>query len=374
MDYGADPRGKLDSTSAIQNACNKNKHVYMPAGIYRISSLVIAGSVTLQGSGNNTTIIKTTELTGNVLTFKGDGWRVTDVKFDAVANRTGGAFIYSSSDYASIQNVSFNRQYIGIDLDGSWTVDIQNIIAFDGTPDDEAPGGAVIRLGKNAYTGPVHIRGLSAKPSDATRQPSSGITMGWVDVVSISDALIIWHKKNIVISPTGNQFAALIEVTNSCFDTAENGMYVKPTNGARVLRCGFTNTWFGAHQSGDGMIIDGSEGSITGLQFNNCMFMHNRGNGISIFGEKTNGVYFSNCFSSANLGNGLDVRQKSKNVVWLGGAIGASHEGSGNAMYGYYVEPDCTGNIMCALLTGNSLGVTNDSTNAFRTLGNTLEE
>ncbi len=371
LDFGADPTGKRDSTDAIQNACRKNRHVYFPAGIYLVTSLSFGGSITLQGSGNNTTVIKTTELTGNVFTFRGDGWHVADMKFDAVHNRTDGAYIFSTSNYASIRNVSFDRHYIGIDLDGSWTVDIENVIAFDGTPESEAIGGAMIRLGNNAYTGPIHIRGLSAKTSDATRQPSSCITMGWVDVVSISDALIIWHKKNIIISPDRNQFAALIEVTNSCFDTAKNGIYVKPTNGARVLRCGFANTWFGAHQEGEGMVIDGTEGSVTGLQFTNCMFMFNRGNGVSIFGENVNGIYFSNCFSSANVGNGLDIRQQAKNIKWLGGGIGASHEGNGNTKYGYFVEPGCTGSIMCTDLTGNGMGVTNDVMDSFTTLGNT---
>ena len=369
--YGADPTGKQDSTEAISLACKKNKHVYLPAGVYKISKLSIFGSVTMEGSGSNTTTIKTTELTGNVINFKGDGWHVKDLKFDAVANRTGGAYIYSAADYASIENVAFNRHYIGIDLDGCWSVDVQNIIAFDGTPHEAAPGGALIRLGYNAYTGPVNIRGLCAKPSSSTLQPTSCIFMGWVDVVSISDALIIWHKQNVVIAPQNNQFAALVEMTNCCFDTAESGMVIRPQGGARVLRCGFANTWFGAHQSGDGAVIDGSDGAVTGLQFTNCMFLHNRGNGVSVAGEGVDGIFFSNCFSAANTENGLLVADQARNVIWSGGAIGACQGSGGNALFGFDVDKDCSGSVINTLLTGNGSGPVYNRSSSFLENGNT---
>lgn len=374
LDYGADPTGKQDSTEAISQACKKNKQVYLPAGIYKVSKLSISGSVTLQGSGSNTTTIKTTNLAGNVLTFKDDGWHLKDLKFDAVANRTDGAYVYSSADYASIENVSFNRHYIGIDLDGCCSVTVQNITAFDGTPDATAPGGALIRMGKNMYTGSINICGLYAKPSSGTLQPSSCIIMGWVDVVFISDATIIWHKRDIVIAPQNHQFAALVEMTNCCFDTSENGIFIQPTGGARVLRCGFVNTWFGAHQTGDGAVIDGSDGEVTGLQFTNCLFMHNNGNGVAISGSQVDGIFFSNCFSAANTGNGLMVTQDARNVVWSGGAIGACQGSGGNGLSGYAVEEGCSGSVINAILTGNTLGMADDPAEAFKTSGNSEDD
>ena len=197
--------------------------MFLLVGVYRISMLSIFGSAMLQGSGNNVTVLRTTNLTVNVITFKSDGWHLRDLQLDAIEERTSGAFVYSAASYASVTNVSVAHQYIGFDLDGSWHVELQNIYAYDGTPHETALGGAVIRLGNRRYTGPINIRGLTAKPTSGNRQPSSGITMENVDVVSISNALTIWHKHNIVISPSGLQFAALTEISNSCFDTSETG-------------------------------------------------------------------------------------------------------------------------------------------------------
>lgn len=372
LDYGADPTGHEDSTEAVKEACQKNKEVYFPQGIYLIDQISISGSVTLRGAGDNATILKTSNLTDNVLVFKDNGWHVKDMKFDAVADRTSGAYIFSGADYASVESVAFTRQYIGIDLDGSWSVNLSNITAFDGTPHEVAEGGAIIRLGNNAYTGPINIRGLTAKPSAATLQPSSGIYMGYVDVVSISDALIIWHKKDVVVAPENRQFAALIEITNSCFDTAENGIYIEPTGGARVLRCGVTNTWFGAHSS-DSVVIDGADGVVTGLQFNNCMFLANGGNGVAVNGQGVDGLYFTNSFSGGNQGSGLVLSGGAKNVVWNGGVIGACHELSGNVQYGYQVEEGCSGSIYLTNLKGNSAGACDDRSSAMDVFGNILE-
>lgn len=369
VSYGADPTGTADSTAALQKACNENRHVYLPTGTYRVTALNMQESVTLQGAGNHNTVILSSVPTGNVITFSADGWNLRDLAFDSIGDRTDGAYVFSDANYASIANITVSRQYIGIDLDGCWTADLQNIIAYDGTPEEIAAGGAVIRLGNTQYTGPVHIRGLSAKTSSAERQPTSCITMGWVDVVSLSDVLIIWHRKELLITPKKKQFAALIEVTNCCFDTAENGMYICPQSGARVLRCGFANTWFGAHQTGGGIVVDGSDGAVTGLQFTNCMFLHNHGNGVSVFGSGSDGLYFSNCFSSANTGSGLFTADGAANIIWSGGVLGACHEGGGNMEYGYTTQPSCSGRILHASLKGNHLGTADDRTGAFETFG-----
>ena len=355
LDYGADATGSTDSTEAIQAAVNENRLVYFPAGTYRFERLRVTASVTLQGAGDNATILKTSNLTDNVITLTADGWHVRDMKFDATANRTGGAYLFSTANYASVENVAFTRQYIGIDLDGSWSVNLTNLSAFDGTPHEAAPGGASSRLGNNAYTGPVNIRGLTAKPSSATLQPTSGIHLGYVDVVSISDALIIWHRKDVVVAPKTRQFAALVEITNSCFDTALHGVSIEPTGGGRVLRCGVSNTWFGAH-SADALTVDGADGTVTGLQFSNCMFLANAGNGVAVRGQGVDGLYFSNCFSGGNQGCGLTAADGAQEIVWDGGVLGACHELAGNVQYGYSVAEGCGVTLDGTDLEGNNLG------------------
>lgn len=372
LDYGADSTGHNDCTEAIKMALKDSRFLYFPKGTYLIDKLSISGSVTLQGAGNNSTILKTSDLTGNVLNFKDDGWHVKDMKFSATEYRTAGAYIFSGSSDASIENVSIENHYIGFDLDGAINVNITNTTARKATPEAHAAGGAAIRLGNNAYTGQINIRGMFAWPAALDQQPSTAITLKHVDVVSISDALLIGHTKDVLIAPGYKQFAALIEVTNSCFDTATSGLCVEPTDGGRVLRNGFSNIWFGAH-SGDGMVIDGTQGTVPGMQFTNCMFMGNGGEGVKIYGEGVNGVYFSNCFSSSNVKNGLSIAMKAQNIVWTGGVIGASHEAGDNRAYGYYAEDGCSGKIMLTDLRGNSLGAGKDEAGCIALHENTVD-
>ncbi|MCW2933363.1 MAG: mycodextranase, partial [Actinomycetia bacterium] len=55
LSYGADPTGKKDSTTAIQNAINagsaKHKVVYIPAGNFKVTAHLIVNKVTLTGAG-----------------------------------------------------------------------------------------------------------------------------------------------------------------------------------------------------------------------------------------------------------------------------------------------------------------------------------
>lgn len=372
LDYGADPKGNEDCTDAIKAAIKDSKLIYFPKGTYLIDKLSIPGSVTLQGAGNNATILKTSNLTGNVLVFKNDGWHVKDMKFTATAYRTGGAYIYSSGSDASIENVAIEQHYVGFDLDGALNINVTNTTARGGTPHSVAEGGAAIRLGNNAYTGQINIRGMFAWPVALDMQPSTAITMKYVDVVSITDTLLIGHTKDVLIAPRRGQFAALIEVTNSCFDTATSGLCIEPKDGGRVLRNGFSNIWFGAH-SGDGMVIDGTDGTVPGAQFTNCMFMGNGGDGVKILGEGVDGIYFSNCFSSSNVTNGLTIAQKAQNVVWNGGVIGASHEAGVNRAYGYYAEEGCSGRIVLTDLRGNARGAGKDETGCITLFENTVD-
>ncbi len=72
-EYGADPTGTNDSTTALQNALSAASAagggtVYVPAGTYKISSeLTIYSGVVLQGSGPDSSIIEQTSTTANGL-------------------------------------------------------------------------------------------------------------------------------------------------------------------------------------------------------------------------------------------------------------------------------------------------------------------
>jgi parallel beta-helix repeat protein len=75
LDYGADPTGSADSTSAIQAAINAAQNgvstVYFPAGTYKTSSsLNVTRPLSIVGAGSNCTNIKpTSAITGPCLNY-----------------------------------------------------------------------------------------------------------------------------------------------------------------------------------------------------------------------------------------------------------------------------------------------------------------
>lgn len=68
LDYGADPTGVNDSTTAIQSAMDNGKVVYLPAGTYKITSLRFKNDNTvLIGDGQKRTYLSSTITSGSVL-------------------------------------------------------------------------------------------------------------------------------------------------------------------------------------------------------------------------------------------------------------------------------------------------------------------
>jgi len=66
IDFGADPTGTLDSTSAFNSAIAFGaRRIYVPAGTYRVSSLTINRSIEIFGDGREFSVIQITG-TGNI--------------------------------------------------------------------------------------------------------------------------------------------------------------------------------------------------------------------------------------------------------------------------------------------------------------------
>ena len=69
LDFGADPTGTNDSTAAIQNALNVKGSIYIPKGIYKVTStLTIYGNTELFGAGPGISILQANGITsGNII-------------------------------------------------------------------------------------------------------------------------------------------------------------------------------------------------------------------------------------------------------------------------------------------------------------------
>jgi hypothetical protein len=113
--YGADPSGRLDSTTAIQAAINAaqaagpNNTVYFPAGNYTEDSGVLvtnAVPVTLLGVDRSTTTILYGSSKPNVhlLSISANHITVQNLTFDASKENGGGGVVTSSASYTLIED------------------------------------------------------------------------------------------------------------------------------------------------------------------------------------------------------------------------------------------------------------------------------
>jgi hypothetical protein len=123
LDYGADPTGVADSTTAIQNAVNASKTVYIPNGTYIISAPIRLAlpnplNLTIFGESQENTIIKSAAsmTSQNMLWFgnsTGYGAQYVTVKNLTIDgrnisdNNTG--LLYQSCGLSLVQNVTFKN-------------------------------------------------------------------------------------------------------------------------------------------------------------------------------------------------------------------------------------------------------------------------
>lgn len=96
LDYGADPTGTTDSTSAIQAAINTGLDVAFPQGTYLANNLTqsVVGQVFI-GIGRPTIM---TNAAGILLTANGRNWSAQNIIFDAVSKGFSGGCILGTAD------------------------------------------------------------------------------------------------------------------------------------------------------------------------------------------------------------------------------------------------------------------------------------
>jgi hypothetical protein len=102
LDFGADPKGKKDSSDAIDAAIAaakaKDKTVFIPAGTYQVNRHIIVDNVTIEGAGNWWTIIRGKQVT--LASPSPDGSIHTGVGFYGKYANDGGSSNVHLSNFA----------------------------------------------------------------------------------------------------------------------------------------------------------------------------------------------------------------------------------------------------------------------------------
>lgn len=309
--WGADPTGVSLSTSAFTSALStfgtSGGMLWIPPGTYLISSLSVPISVSIAGSGPNSTTLKTNSATADVLTFTSTGGQVRDLQMASSVTRTGGAYIKSAFGVVA-KDLNLTGYFVGMNIQGASSsslavgAQLMNINTF--LPAIGA--GSALAVFQN-YSNAVVRNVIGTGPSSG-QQPDYGIVFKNGDTAFVSDTNITRHGYALAITPGAGENNYSFNASNSDFDSAgvisssinASSCLIQPTGTGNIYESHFTNVWCGLAAS-DGLTV-GSTGTgfVDGMHWVAGIFDGNGGSGFHV----TTGVKNWSAIGGHAAGNG----------------------------------------------------------------------
>ncbi len=220
LDYGADPNGVNDSTTAVQNAVNaassQGKVLWAPPGRYKISAQIRVGNnVTIKGAGIWYTVFHFTNGVGNNMGFFGNFsppsnnvnlsdfailGEVTNRVDSDQTNGIGGAF--SNSTFS---NLWIEHTKCGMWLDGPFdrltitNVRIRNVLA-DGINFHRAVTNSTVTQSIFRNTGDDALAMWSHTDTTSSPNANNSFTYNRVEIPVLANGIAIYGGRDITVS------------------------------------------------------------------------------------------------------------------------------------------------------------------------------
>lgn len=252
LDYGADPTGVADSTTAIQSAMDNHKFVYLPAGTYKTTAPLDfkSNGIRLVGDGRAATTIN---YTGSVTALRNpDSATVTrlfcsveNMKVQATTSGASGIVIdWKSMQFGQLLNVWIIGQgilgNIAINLEAVWTVTEATYNVIQGCYVGLTSIGLRIRDGANSNL-------IQANRFQVGVSTGSGIVLSGSVADYVSNNTIIANGFEFPgqVSNGVNvlQNCTNIVITGNRFESLNNGIVVGAT-GNKSVSADFAQNYF----------------------------------------------------------------------------------------------------------------------------------
>jgi len=233
LDFGADPTGSSDSTTAINNAIATGKHIYFPSGKYVISSTVTGSTGAWIGDGSGDVYDST--------------WNAGTTMFVLSGTNSGNAFLFPPSVFQGIHVNGSSTATIGIQVG-------QNNGTFVGFLKwrDITVRQCVLGMQMyNWYMGDFsditiagNTNGIRISPTVTTPDGGYFTSTSWKDIyigfntgyglyVSLPLSSRSWNWTNVVIedNATSGPYQAYLQNVNATI----RGLYCEATSGYPVI-------------------------------------------------------------------------------------------------------------------------------------------
>jgi hypothetical protein len=318
MAYGADSTGGTNSATAIGNAITAAQSagggvVYFPAGTFLINSglTVTANGITLQGAGTGATTIKagSSFTTGDMIYFNQVQYgRVRDLTISSVNARTSGNAInlYGVNQGATdpvppgghlVENVSFNKQFQGIYINGQMFLCYINRVYMGNI----TAGGVGINLnavgstgafGESHYISNVFIQGNSGPVAD---MPAAGIQIQSTGDFTLRSVSLVLCQVGLLINPSSGNYAEAGFIEGCLWDSCGTRcIEIEPASGATARWITFVDNWIVNAGTYDGLFIaGGSQINVIG-----CRLYFSQSYGLIVNGGTE--IFVDNCEASGN--------------------------------------------------------------------------
>lgn len=276
LDYGGDSTGVTPITTPLNNAIAAlpaGGVVFLPPGTYLENTapyIVAANNITILGAGENATVLKTTNTTGDQLRVTGYGSKVRDIQIQGpgtstTSSKTAGIGLDIQSTEGEVINVSFAYQASCLRLGGHLT-NADGIFARYWTLN-----GIIVD-----HQSDHQISRVVMDNAVATLPTGAGIDVR-VSASLVLDMLNIIHANWCLnLSPAAGVTIPSVKATNCFFDTSVIGC--RMAGAGSVYRSEFTNCWFSSmSQYGVLMAATTAGVSIDGITWVNCDFYNNVG-------------------------------------------------------------------------------------------------
>lgn len=392
IDFGADPTGVADSTTAFNTALsssissgNNGGRVFVPPGKYTINNqIVIPGGCSLVGAGRGNTWITQTNLNAAIFSLTGTAANnfVSGFYLTFASQSTTADGIYIRTPNVVVKDFYVFNANRAVVVDGNPSFDVTGVFISRGyILNFKTAGILVTNVPSQKGVGDIYIDGIEAwagVPQDASWATSGVMSLSGPVNVRLSNSDLIAGAYALVMSTTGgldtNNAPQFCTFTNVYFDS---GYYGSIINGA--IYSTFTGCWFssgrGAGQAG--LIINSANATlIEGATCFNCGSHGLQLNNGATMTAITGSVFNNNSSVASNTYHGVFVSSNTYNFSIVG--CTASNSGpSGNVQaYGVYIQNGAqnftvTGNC----LHGNGISGLFDGTpnSAVKTVvGNTL--
>lgn len=329
--YGADPTGGVDCATALAAAHTalpgNGGTIFLPAGVYSLSSVTFTKTTRLVGAGAGATTIIAADATSNVITLNALFCSVEQLSIIAGVTRTAGAFIYlpAGGSHSLAEHVAMNGHYIGVRCTADAGSKIQHSTFYNGATTTGSCG--ILVDGGNV----TYIDSVTMDASPAA-MPKAGIKVTATGCINLSNANIMNQGDDLLIAPTVD--SGDVYCINSFFDSAVRGIVIDVDGTVGLGRCRFVGCWTASH-TGHGIVVDGAgltgAGYIELVEFTNHHSILNAGNGMMVLGTKVDQVNVVGGQFSNNAGYGFEAGTGVGRFSLIGVKLGSTLGRTGNA-------------------------------------------